>query len=59
MAIDPKLVRTDRLRSAEPLGRAEGVYGDPRRATPELGQAGVDLIVQSSVAAIRRAVARK
>ena len=59
MAIDPRLVRTDRLRSADPLGRADGVYGDPRRATPELGQAGVDLIVANSVAAIRRAVARK
>jgi len=59
MAIDPRLVRTDRLRSTEPLGRAEGVYGDPRKATPDLGRAGVDLIVANSVAAIRRAVTRK
>jgi creatinine amidohydrolase/Fe(II)-dependent formamide hydrolase-like protein len=59
MAIDPRLVRTDRLRSPEPPGRAGGVYGDPRRATAELGQAGVDLIVATSVAAIKRAVARR
>ena len=59
MAIGAGLVRADRLRSAEPLGRAEGVYGDPRRATAELGQEGVDLIVSTSVAAIRRAVARR
>jgi creatinine amidohydrolase/Fe(II)-dependent formamide hydrolase-like protein len=59
MAIDPRLVRADRLRSPEPPGRADGVYGDPRRATAELGQAGVDLVVATSVAAIRRAVARR
>jgi creatinine amidohydrolase/Fe(II)-dependent formamide hydrolase-like protein len=59
MAIDPGLVRMDRLRSAEPLGRSEGVYGDPRRATAELGQPGVDLIVKTTVEAIRRAVARR
>jgi creatinine amidohydrolase/Fe(II)-dependent formamide hydrolase-like protein len=59
MAIDPHLVRGDRLRSPQPAGRADGVYGDPRRATPELGQAGVELIVSTSVAAIKRAVARR
>ena len=59
MAIDPRLVRTDRLRSAQPLGRADGVYGDPRRATAELGQAGVDVIVTVTVDAIKRAVARR
>ena len=59
MAVDPRLVRTDRLRSPEPLGRAEGVYGDPRRATAELGQPGVELIVKTTVEAIRRAVARR
>jgi creatinine amidohydrolase len=59
MAIDPRLVRADRLRSTEPLGRADGVYGDPRRATAELGQAGVELIVAASVDAIKRAVARR
>ena len=59
MAINPSLVRTDRLRSPEPLGRSDGVYGDPRRATAELGQPGVDLIVTTTVEAIKRAVARR
>jgi creatinine amidohydrolase/Fe(II)-dependent formamide hydrolase-like protein len=59
LAVDPRLVRTDRLRSPDPLGLSEGVYGDPRRATAELGQPGVDLIVKTTVDAIRRAVARR
>jgi len=59
MAINPSLVRTERLRSPEPLGRSDGVYGDPRRATAELGQPGVDLIVTTTVGAIKRAVARR
>ncbi len=59
LAIDPRLVRGDRLHSTTPLGPADGVYGDPRRATVELGQAGVDLIVAASVDAIKRAVARR
>ncbi len=59
MAIDPRLVRADSLRSPEPPGAGQGVYGDPRRATAELGQPGVDLIVKTTVEAIRRAVARR
>jgi creatinine amidohydrolase/Fe(II)-dependent formamide hydrolase-like protein len=59
MAVDPRLVRTDRLHASDALGRGEGVYGDPRRATAELGQPGVDLIVKTTVEAIRRAVARR
>ena len=43
---------------ARQLGRAEGVYGDPRRASAELGQLGVDAIVTATVDAIRRATAR-
>ncbi len=59
MAIDPRLVRPERLRSPEPLGKGDGVYGDPRRASAELGQPGVDLIVTTTVEAIKRAVARE
>ena len=40
------------------LGAAEGVYGDPRRASAELGQLGVDAIVAATVDAIRRAAVR-
>jgi creatinine amidohydrolase/Fe(II)-dependent formamide hydrolase-like protein len=43
---------------AEPHEK-DGVSGDPRGATADLGQAGVDLIVARTVAAIRRAAARR
>jgi creatinine amidohydrolase len=57
LAIDPGLVRTDQL-SAKP-DAAAGVYGDPRRATADLGQLGVDAIVTQTVAAINSATARR
>ena len=53
---DPRLVRTERMAAAVP-GR-DGVQGDPRRATAELGQLGVDAVIDASVQAIRRDVAR-
>ena len=53
MAVDKSLVRTEALASGVKSGIHEGVYGDPRRATAELGQLGVQRIVDSSVAAIR------
>jgi creatinine amidohydrolase/Fe(II)-dependent formamide hydrolase-like protein len=59
LAIDPRLVRADRLQSGENPGRAAGVYGDPRRSSAELGQLGVDAIVAASVQAIKGAVARR
>lgn len=59
LALDPDMVRTDALRSAGKISPAEGVYGDPRRASAELGQAGVDLIVSRTVEAIRAEVARR
>jgi creatinine amidohydrolase len=52
LAVDPALVRADRLRPGE------GVHGDPRRSSAELGQLGVDLIVTRTVEAVRKAVAR-
>jgi len=58
LAIDPRLVRTDRLHAAGKPESAAGVYGDPRRASAELGQVGVDIIVMRTVNAIRKAVAR-
>jgi creatinine amidohydrolase/Fe(II)-dependent formamide hydrolase-like protein len=55
MAIDPALVRADRLaRSAGPHGQ-DGVAGDPHRATAELGQLGLQQIVDTSVTEIRAA----
>jgi creatinine amidohydrolase/Fe(II)-dependent formamide hydrolase-like protein len=52
LATDPRLVRADRLRSGE------GIHGDPRRSSAELGQLGVDLIVTRTVDAVKKAVAR-
>jgi creatinine amidohydrolase/Fe(II)-dependent formamide hydrolase-like protein len=56
LAVDNALVRSGAL-GAKPSA-SEGVYGDPRRASAELGQIGVQQIVESSVAAIR-ALARE
>jgi creatinine amidohydrolase len=56
LAIDPRLVRGDRLRDATSLGPAEGVQGDPRRASAAAGQRGVDLIVARTRAAIEKDV---
>jgi creatinine amidohydrolase/Fe(II)-dependent formamide hydrolase-like protein len=59
LALDPRLVRSERLQAGDRLGSAEGVYGDPRRASAELGQLGVDAIVSATVEAIRRDAARR
>ena len=53
LAVDPHLVRTDRLQPGD------GVRGDPRRSSAELGQLGVDLIVARTVDAIRKATAHR
>ena len=58
-AIDPALVRRDKLTSATSGGSAEGVMGDPRRSSAELGQLGVDAIVSATVDSIRRATVRR
>jgi creatinine amidohydrolase len=59
LAIDPAAVRTTLLASSPPPGPDLGVYGgDPRRASAELGRLGVDHIVERSVQAIRRRLAR-
>jgi creatinine amidohydrolase/Fe(II)-dependent formamide hydrolase-like protein len=53
LAVDPALVRTDRLQPGE------GVRGDPRRSTAELGRLGVELIVARTVEAIKKATVRR
>jgi creatinine amidohydrolase len=58
LAIDPRLVRSDRLHAAQKFDRADGVYGDPSRASAELGKQGLDTIVARTVDAIKRDVAR-
>ena len=54
LAIDPALVRTDLLGPDKPPVPREGVRGDPRAASPALGLTGVRMIVDASVAAIRK-----
>jgi len=58
LAVDPSLVREDRL-AAPTKGAADGVRGDPARASAELGRLGVDLVVESTVEAIRKSTARR
>jgi creatinine amidohydrolase/Fe(II)-dependent formamide hydrolase-like protein len=58
LALAPDLVRSDRLATAGKPTAAQGAYGDPRRATAELGQLGVDIIVAQTVDAIRKATDR-
>jgi creatinine amidohydrolase len=56
LATDPRMVRAERLHPARP---GDGVDGDPTRATAELGRVGVELIVQRTVAAIRKSIAHR
>jgi len=58
LAIDPSLVRVDRMKAPN-MGKADGVDGDPRKSSAELGRAGADLIVARTVDAIRKATARR
>ena len=59
LGVDEQLVRSARLHDGSALGPAEGVQGDPRRATVAAGKAGVDAIVARTRAAIQRDVARR
>lgn len=54
LAIDPSLVRMDRLRGSNT--KEEGVSGDPERSSTDLGKIGVDLVVRRTAEAIRAAV---
>lgn len=54
MAVDPALVRADRLASS-PGGSATGVVGNPRGSTAALGRLGTTEIIAQTVAAIRKA----
>ncbi len=56
LAVDKSLVRSALLADGAKGGPAAGVYGDPRRSSAELGQAGLQLIVDKSVQAIQAAI---
>ncbi len=53
LATDKSLVRTEELTRANQVGPRDGVYGDPRRATKELGDIGVEQIINTSISAIQ------
>jgi creatinine amidohydrolase len=53
LALDPTQVRQDIAAARAPGVVGDGVAGDPRRATAELGRLGVEHIVEATVAAIR------
>jgi creatinine amidohydrolase len=57
LALDPSLVREDRLSNGSKFGSVDGVYGDPSKASAKLGLLGVDAIVSQTVAAIKATVA--
>lgn len=53
LAVDKSLVRSDAMARQPKPGPADGVQGDPRRASVELGQLGLQRIVDSSVTRLR------
>jgi creatinine amidohydrolase/Fe(II)-dependent formamide hydrolase-like protein len=57
MGVDASRVRSDRLHAADAASPALGLGGDPAPSTAALGQIGVDLITDKTVAAIRQAIA--
>jgi len=59
LALDPRLVRMDRLRPAAGARSADGVEGDPSRSSAALGALGTELIVTQTVEAIRKAIAQR
>lgn len=56
LAVDLSLVRNEQLTQSVKGPGGDGVSGDPRRATAEAGQWGVNGIVDASVAAIHTAI---
>jgi creatinine amidohydrolase/Fe(II)-dependent formamide hydrolase-like protein len=58
LAIDPQMVRAQRIRTGGRLSLADGVHGDPTGATAALGQIGVIAIIRETTKAIQIAVAR-
>jgi creatinine amidohydrolase/Fe(II)-dependent formamide hydrolase-like protein len=60
LAIDPSMVRQERLAGGAKFGPVDGVYGgDPSRSSAALGQLGVDAIVGGTTIAIQAFVAKQ
>lgn len=58
MAVDPKLIRKDKLANAR-NPKATGVTGDPTRATVAYGRKGLDMIVDTTVRLVRQSIAAR
>jgi creatinine amidohydrolase len=58
LALDPTQVRSALAATRKPGAADDGVAGDPRRATAELGRIGVEHIVEATVAAVRSRAGR-
>ena len=56
LAVDPALVRSDALARGARPGPADGVDGDPRRASAALGRIGAERIVADAVKALQAAL---
>jgi len=60
LAVDPSMVRKDRLADGSKFTAADGVHGgDPTRSSAEFGQLGIDLIVNGTTDAIRGFIAKQ
>jgi len=59
LAIDPRMVRADRLRRKPGLSDGDGVDGDPGRSSVELGRLGVDAVVARTVDAVKQSMMRR
>jgi creatinine amidohydrolase/Fe(II)-dependent formamide hydrolase-like protein len=56
MAVDPKMIRNSKLQAGD--GK-NGIQGDPRRSTPEIGRALIERTVVRTVELIRKATASR
>ncbi len=60
LAVDPAMVRMNRITSGPKLGASDGVYGgDPTKSSAELGQLGIDLIVNGTTQAIQNFISKQ
>ena len=59
LAIEPGLVHLDRVEPGTGIPAGNGVEGDPRRASADVGRLGVEAIVIRTVEAIRKAIASR
>ena len=59
LAVDKSMVRVDLLAEGAKTAPADGVYGDPRKSSAELGQLGVRSVVDHSVQAIQEALKQR